>query len=205
MKNSWTHSEIKLLKKLNSPYKIQDYIFHLKYNPDSSTASPRVVMERKSAHCFEGALLAAAALEFHGERPLILDLVAHNDDDHVITLYKYKNKWGALSKTNTTTAGMRLPVYKSVRELVMSYFDFYFNTKGDYSLHKYSTPINLNRLNHYHWRTTNKDLITMGYELNKFTHIEILSKKELAQFPRAYKKTVDGTFFKSMKSGLYQP
>jgi hypothetical protein len=201
----WNNSELKIFKKLNTPFKIQHYINELKYNPHSSAASPRVVLERGSAHCFEGALLAAALLEFHGHRPMLVDLIAFNDDDHVITPYKMNGYWGAISKTNTTTAGMRLPFYKTIRELVMSYFDFYFNTKGEYSLLKYSKPISLNRLNHFEWRTSQKDLITMGYKLNDFPHINILSKKELQKIPKAPNKVVKATFYKSNPKGLYQP
>ena len=140
---TWTEEEIKFLKTLNKPDKIQGFLDSIDYNPNYECRSPRWVIKKRSAHCFEGALLAAAALNFIGYKPLIVDMKAYNDDDHVIAVFKENGHWGAVAKSNFTTLRYREPVYRSLRELAMSYFDFYFNIAGDKSLRSYSVPFDL--------------------------------------------------------------
>jgi len=136
-----------------------------------------VVIKKRSAHCFEGALFAAATLQFSGYRPLIVDLKAYNDDDHVIAVFKQDGHWGAVAKSNFTSLRFREPVYRSLRELVMSYFDFYFNTDGDKSLRSYSLPLDLTLYNPRHWATTDEDLEYIGDKLEKIHHFPVVDKK----------------------------
>src|SRR4051794_20254222 len=121
----WTPEERRFLRSLRTPAKIQEYMEKLVYNPTDHCFSVRYTMITGEGHCLEGGLLAAAALELQGFQPMMVDLAAHNDDHHVITVYKAKTGWGSISKSNTALLGGRQPYYKSVRELVMSYFDFY--------------------------------------------------------------------------------
>ena len=136
--NLWSKDEIAILKKLDTPYKIQNFLDNCDYNATSETRSPRYILKNKRAHCMEGAIFAAACLEHVGFDPLLVDLQAVNDDDHVIAVFRIKNCWGAVAKSNFTTLRYREPVYKTLRELAMSYFDFYFNTIGEKSLRGYS-------------------------------------------------------------------
>jgi hypothetical protein len=192
---SWAKYEINLFKKLNTPEKIQKYLDDLEYNSSDSCLSPRYTILSQDAHCLEGALLAASILEFHGERPLILDFLSLDfDDPHVVALYKYKNSWGSIGKSSTTFLSGRSPVYKSVRELAMSYFDFYFDKKGRKSLVSFSDPINLNVFNRWNWRITEIDLLPMGLELNKYSHYQIIKEKELTQLPKANKRLIKACF-----------
>jgi hypothetical protein len=119
-----TKSELRLLRGLKTPGKIQDYLDSMPINhePEGDTClSPRRVIRERRAHCIEGAMLAALALRLHGEPPLVLDLTSNaRDFDHVIALFKRHNCWGAVSKTNHTALRYREPVYKTLRELVMS-------------------------------------------------------------------------------------
>ncbi len=131
---SWTKEELKFLDQLNTPLKIQQYLDSISYNATHETNSPRWVMRKKRAHCVEGALFAAACLENQDFRPMVVDMRAENDDDHVIAVYNIDGCWGAIAKSNFTVIRQREPVYKSVRELVMSYFDFYFNSLGEKTL-----------------------------------------------------------------------
>src|SRR5690606_22648808 len=130
----FTKDELKIIKKLNTPSKIQDFLNSLEINieEDGDTSySPRTVLKKRKAHCVEGAVLAAAILRFHGQKPLILDLETSNDDfDHVIALFNKNGYWGAISKTNHAVLRYREPVYKTIRELVMSYFHEYFLNKN---------------------------------------------------------------------------
>ena len=119
----WTIGEKRFLKKLDDPDKIQGFLDTIDYNPDYECRSPRWVIRKRSAHCFEGALFAAAALNFIGYKPLLVDMKAFNDDDHVIAVFKVDGFWGSVAISNFTTLRYREPVYRSLRELIMSYFD----------------------------------------------------------------------------------
>ena len=130
----------------------------MEYNPEYITNSPRKVLQCKKANCFEGALFAAAALKIIGFKPLIVDFMTENDDDHVIAVFKQDNYYGAVAKSNTKLLRYREPVYRTLRELVMSYFDFYFNTLGELSLRSYSNPVNLSKFDKFNWMTTDEDL-----------------------------------------------
>lgn len=191
----WSKSEKDILRKLKCFDSIQEFLDKFEYNNSDSCISPRYSILTRDAHCFEGALLAAAAFEFHGQAPLILDLMCLDfDDPHVIAIFKYKNCWGSIGKSSTTMLTGRTPVYRNIRELVMSYFDFYFDKKGRKSLISYSVPINLNSYNSYNWRTTDQDLMDMGIAFNKVKHNQIISRKELIRLSPANKKIIKGCF-----------
>ncbi len=200
----WTLSERRFLRSLNTPEKIQGYLDQLIYNPTDHASSPRWVMITGEGHCFEGGMLAAVALEFHGHKPLMVDLIAHNDDHHVVTVYRTETGWGSLSKSNTTLLGGRHPFYQDVRELVMSYFDFYFNTKGKLALYGYSNPINLNRYNSWSWRTTDNDLMEMGMAFNDLTHYELADTRKLVKLKPVSKRLQDACFLGADPNGLYK-
>jgi hypothetical protein len=129
-----TTSEKKLLKRLNTPFKIQEFLDKLPYRSGDTYRCPLQVLRSKKAHCFDGAIFAAALLERLGHQPCISYLVAHNDDDHLLALYKKNGCWGAVSKSNYSGLRFRDPVYRSLRELVMSYFEPYYNIKKQKTL-----------------------------------------------------------------------
>ncbi len=177
---SLSKEEEVFLKKLNSPSKIQDYLDSLSFNFEKNgetNMSPRYVMEMKKAHCFEGALLAAAALMVAGEKPLILSLhVADEDWPHAVTLYKKNGYWGAISKTNHAVLRFRDPIYKTVRELAVSYFHEYFLAKnGEKTLRAYSRPINLKRFG-TDWVTTSKSLSCITVAISKTKHQALIPR-----------------------------
>ena len=174
--------EASLFRRLNSPRKIQDYINAIPNNfeTDGETySSPRVTLQRNSAHCFEGALLAAAIFWFHNEKPIILDLrTIAPDIDHVVTLFKRHERWGAISKTNHAVLRYREPIYKTVRELVMSYFNEYYLDDGVKTLRSYSRPFDLS--GNTDWITTEKNLENLVDRLNSSRHYEIMTKPMIA-------------------------
>jgi len=98
-------------------------------------------------------MLAAAALWLNGERPLLLDLRAERDYDHVVTLYRRHGCWGAFSKTNGIGLRSRDPVYRTLRELAMSYFHEFFDTHGRKTLRAYSRTLDLRRVDPALWVT----------------------------------------------------
>lgn len=203
MENSWLESEKRVFKLLNSPQKIQTYLEKTAYNPNYFIKSPRFVLKKKTAHCFEGALLAAAILEFYGEKPMLMHFKAFNDDHHVVTLFKEGNKWGAISKTNTTMLGFRSALFPSVESLAASYFDFYFNTKREKSLLGYAAPINLKRYERWDWRWTENDLTQMGLQLLTLKHKWLATKGDLKQTPKVSKRLSEACFYQSDVKGLY--
>lgn len=170
--------ELKTLRKLNTPIKVQDFLDTFPINWDEGHLSPRLVLRKKKMHCFEGALLAATALWIQGEKPLILDLIAPYDEDHVVALYKRNGFWGAISKTNHASVRFRDPIYKNLRELAISYFHEYFNDKtGKKALRKYSSePFDLSIFG-TEWITSEEDLEYIVEKLDKTPHRSLVPKK----------------------------
>jgi hypothetical protein len=201
----WTKDEIKFLKTISDPDKIQGFLDSIDYNPDYECRSPRWVIRKRSAHCFEGALFAAAALQFIGYQPLIVDLKAYNDDDHVIAVFKEEDHWGAVAKSNFTTLRYREPVYRSLRELVMSYFDFYFNIAGDKSLRSYSLPLNLTIYNPKQWATSDNDLEYIGDKLEKIHHYPVVDNRMIKKLKKASGTMLRAGMLGSNEEGLFKP
>ncbi len=172
-----TATETRILKALKTPQRIQHFLdLEIGYNkePDGETIrSPRRVLRDQVAHCLEGALLAAAALRLNGHRPLLLDLGSVRDDDHVLAIFRRHNHWGALAKSNYSGLRFREPVYRTLRELVMSYFEHYFNLQREKSLRNYSRPVNLARFDRIHWMTSEEDLWPISDHLIAIPHIPL--------------------------------
>jgi hypothetical protein len=204
-KYNFSSDELNVFKNLRSPSGIQKFLNKTRYNPDYITCSPRKIIKSRTANCFEGALFAAAALRVLGHRPIIVDLIAENDDDHVIAVFKQNNCFGAIAKSNTTVLRFREPVYRTIRELVMSYFDFYFNTLGEKSLRSYSIPVDLSKFDKYNWMTTDEDLEFIGDYLFTIKHYPILTKKNIKQLSLADKEVVNLCFTGSIQEGLFKP
>jgi hypothetical protein len=201
----WNKDEIVFLKTLSDPDKIQSFLDSIDYNPSYECRSPRWVIRKRSAHCFEGALFAAAALEIIGYKPLLVDLKAYNDDDHVIAVFKSDGHWGAVAKSNFTTLRYREPVYRTLRELIMSYFDFYFNLLGNKSLRAYSLPLDLSIFNSRNWTTTDDDLEYIGDRLEKTRHYPVVNKKMIKNLKKASDTMLKAGMLGSNKAGLFVP
>jgi hypothetical protein len=200
----WSKKELSVFQGLTTPFQIQAYLNRLRYNDQATTMSPRRVIRERAAHCFEGALFDAAALRFLGYPPSIADLAARNDDDHVIAIYRVNGFWGAVAKSNTTMLRFREPVYRSLRELVMSYFEMYFNTKGDKSLISYSRPVNLARYDRLGWMTAEEDLDYIGDHLFAIPHIDVMPASQRKLLSPTDKDVLEACFLGALPSGLYQ-
>ncbi|MFN0122376.1 MAG: hypothetical protein ACKV2V_17925 [Blastocatellia bacterium] len=155
-------AELAVLKKLRTPEKIQSFLdAEIGYNKEKdgeTCRSPRRVLRDRVGHCAEGAFLAAAALRAHGHAPLIVDLEAVRDDDHLLAVYRQHNHWGAIAKSNYSGLRFREPVYRNIRELVMSYYAHYYNLAGELTLRAFSRPVNLARFDRHGWETREDDL-----------------------------------------------
>ncbi|MCF7843372.1 hypothetical protein K9M47_00560 [Candidatus Gracilibacteria bacterium] len=178
MKKLLNEDETAILNGLNTPLKIQDFLDTLSFNKEKSgetCLSPRMVINKKKAHCIEGALLAGVALWFHNRAPLIINLKVRKDDfDHIITVYRENGYYGAISKTNHNVLRFRDPVYKTIRELVMSYFHEYFLVEnGEKTLLGYTKPINLKKFG-IRWITSDADLWDIAEKIYDTPIIEIV-------------------------------
>ena len=186
-----TKEELGILKKLNTPKKIQDFLDTLKINFDYSRdtcMSPRVVLRKRKAHCIEGAMLAALALKMHGYRPLVVHLKATKKDyDHVMAVFNQYGRWGAINKSNHAVIRYREPIYRDIRELVMSIFHEYTDRKGRKNLRSFSVPVNLSRFDKKKWVIDEKDLWHIDSHLDKVKHFDILSRKQIANLRLADK------------------
>ncbi|MBI4877065.1 MAG: hypothetical protein HY822_20710 [Acidobacteria bacterium] len=178
MPAEFTRAELRSLRRLDTPFQIQKFLDQqIGYNkePGGVTCySPRLVLRHGIAHCMEGALLAAAALRVHGHPPLLVDLEAVHDDDHVLAVYRLDGHWGAIAKSNYAGLRFRSPVYRTLRELVLSYFEHYYNLRGEKTLRKYSRPVNLARFDRMSWMTSDKDVWAGPEHLCDIPHIPLL-------------------------------
>lgn len=171
---AFTPAELRKLRSFKNPYGIQRFLDDTPYHLADTAWSPRLVLRERTSHCLEGAIFAAAALRALGFPPLIIDFEAKNDTDHVLALYRIKGHWGALAKSNYTGCRYREPVYRSLRELAMSYFNAYFNMRRERTLRNYSRPVNLSRFDGLNWMTTEEPVWFIPYHLVDIPHIKLL-------------------------------
>jgi hypothetical protein len=176
--DKFTLVELRAFKRLNTPEKIQNFLNSLPYHLADTVFSPRKVLREKTAHCFEGALFAAAALRVNGYQPLIVDLEAdETDTDHVIAVYKQNGAWGAIATSNYPGCRGRPAIYRNMRELALSYFNDYFSPRRRLTLRKFSKPVNLKRFDKQNWMTSEKNLWFIEEYLFDIPHTNLISKK----------------------------
>jgi len=173
-----------MLERLRTPKGIQRLLDSFSYHKADTAWSPRRVLQEQTAHCLEGALLAAAALRAIGYPPLVFDLEANRDTDHVVALYRVRGNWGAIAKSHFTGLRDRMPIYRTLRELAMSYFDDYFNDLGERTLRRYSRPVNLARFDQRNWMTSEKPVWYIPEYLLEMPHKKLLTKSQVDRLYR---------------------
>jgi len=188
----FTPEELRKLRGLKDPDGIQRFLDDLPYHIADTAWSPRRVLRETTAHCFEGAIFAAAALRVLGYPPLIIDFEAQSDTDHVLAAYKVRGRWGTIAKSNYTNCRGREPVYRSLRELAMSYFQTYFNMRRQRSLRTFSQPVNLKRFDDQQWMTTDKPIWFIVYHLIDIPHTKLLTPAIIRNLHRADERTFKG-------------
>lgn len=165
---------------LGSAAAVQALLDAIPYSTDPLYRCPRQVLADRRAHCLDGALLAAAALELLGHPPRIVDLRAVRDDDHVIAVFWRRGRVGAVAKSNVVGLRFREPVYRDLRELAMSYFEDYYNTDGEKTLRSYSEPLDLARLDRLCWRTSDRGLEELVRRLDRARHRPLVTPRMVA-------------------------
>jgi hypothetical protein len=172
--NRFTPAELRKLRSLKDPHGIQQFLDDMPYHLADTAWSPRLVLRENTSHCLEGAIFAAAALWANGFPPLLLDFEADHDTDHVMAIYRVNGHWGAIAKSNFTGCRYREPVYRSLRELAMSYFNLYFNLRRERTMRTFSRPVNLRRFDRLHWMTTEKPVWFIVNYLFEIHHYKLL-------------------------------
>lgn len=176
--HGFSRDELAILRRLKTPERIQSFLdSEIGYNkePHGATCrSPRRVLRDRLAHCMEGALFGAAALRVLGFPALLLDLEAVRDDDHVLAVFQQNGHWGAIAKSNYSGLRFREPVYRTLRELAMSYFEHYYNLAGEKTLRTYSRPVNLRRFDPIGWMTAEEDVWEIPQYLLEIRHTPLL-------------------------------
>ena len=190
--SGFTPAELRKLRSFKEPHGIQRFLDDLPYHLEDTAWSPRRVLREGTGHCLEGALFAAAALRVLGFPPLILDFEAEHDTDHVVAIFKVKNHWGALAKSNYTGCRYREPVYRSLRELAMSYFNTYFNMRRERTMRTFSRPVNLGRFDDREWMTTEKPIWFIPVYLFEVKHYNLLTPAMIRRLHRVDERTFQG-------------
>ncbi|MDQ5858387.1 MAG: hypothetical protein M3542_08960 [Acidobacteriota bacterium] len=183
-----TSREANTLRRLSPPWRIQKFLDELDYDVKGvGCRSPRRVMRERKVQCMDGALFAAAALRVQGKRPLILDLEAVFDDDHVLALYRVNGRWGAIARSNYSGLRFREPLFRTVRDLALSYVEAYFNLRRQKTLRRFSRPFDLLRFDGIEWMTSEEDLWEIPNHLVGIRHERLLTpgqERNLAQVSR---------------------
>ncbi|MEJ2634751.1 MAG: hypothetical protein P8184_05610 [Calditrichia bacterium] len=197
--DNWTAQEMEILQRLSDPPAIQAFLDSIPYSED-----PIYRWDRK-AHCFDGALFAACALRRLGHKPLIIDMLAERDDDHMLALFKRDNCWGAVAKSNFVGLRFREPVYRTLRELVMSYFEFYYNVEAEKTLRGYTFPLDMSKFDGLNWTQSDAHLEVAADRFDHLRRVSIvtpaMSQKLSPVDERTYRAGMQGV----NEAGLYHP
>jgi hypothetical protein len=193
----WTIGELALLKRNSSPERAQNLLDSLPYRCEDGHFSARSALQEGRAHCFDGSLLAAAALSRGDCVPMLVDLCAIRDDDHILCVYKWRNFWGAVAKSNFPGLRFREPIFKTVRELALSYFELYFNMQREKSLRSFSKPLRLPSRTKLDWDCDDATGDRLVDLLNAQPHYPIIAPHHASRL-----RAVDQRFFQSQLVGV---
>jgi hypothetical protein len=194
-----TRGELRTLRNLSTPAKIQRFLDDLTYNKADTAYSPRLVLQHRRAHCLEGAILAAAALRLNGRPPLLFDLEAENDTDHVLCLFQERKHWGALALSNFTGLRFRAPIYRNLRELALSYFDDYVNYRKERTLRNFSGPVDMRRFDHLNWMSYEGNVWFVAEHLCEIPHTPLLTRAMINALPRVDDRRMKAAMLGSKK------
>jgi hypothetical protein len=183
--------DLRTLRALKTPARIQRFLDGLTYQYADTAWSPQRVLRERKGHCLEGALLAAAALRLNGHPPLLMDLESVRDDDHVLAIYREGGLWGSIAKSNFAGLRARAPIYRTLRELALSYFENYYNLRGEHTLRAYSIPLNLARLDSRHWMTSEDDVWCVPELLIETRHYPLFPDKVARALPRLDRRSFE--------------
>jgi hypothetical protein len=201
-----TRPEQRLIARLDSPNSIQLFLDRLAYGSETVYRSPLKVLHERTCQCFDGAVFAAAILHRLGHPALILNLLPNTrDDDHVLALFQQGRHWGAIAKSNFTGLRFREPVHLSLRELIMTYFEHYYNMHGEKTLRGYTQPLNLNAFDYVQWMTRDETMELIARRLDKIRRFPLLTVPMIRRLSPVDKRSIQAGLFGANVAGLSRP
>lgn len=206
LEETLSKENLDLFTSLNTPAKIQAFLDSVPYSAEDANRCPRRVLEDRQAHCLDGGLLAAAALRRNGYPALIIDLLPTpgRDDDHVLAIFKQHNCYGAIAKSNYVGLRFREAVYRTLRELVMTYFEPFFNSLREKTLRGYTRPVNLSKWDNLEWETDDHGVDEIEQRLKKLRTIPVLKDGMEASLSLTDQRYYDGMTVGIDPKGIYK-
>jgi hypothetical protein len=203
---SFTKEELQVFDTLKTPERIQAFLLDLQYSAEERYRSPRTVIVDRIAHCFDGCLFGAAALRYIGYPPLIVELLpTDRDDDHLLAVYKVRGAWGAVAKSNFAGLTYREPVYRNLRELVMSYFEQYYNVTREKTLRGYTVPLNLRPFDRVNWMGSDEGLEAIALRLEDIRKIRLITTAQARCLSLLDERSYQAGLIGANEAGLYKP
>lgn len=203
---TFSPKERALLDRLTTPVKIQEFLLDLPYSTEERYRSPRSVIRDRTAHCFDGALFAAAALRHIGYPPLIVDMLPNTrDDDHLLAVYKVGRHWGAVAKSNFAGLTYREPIFMTLRELILSYFEQFYNVKREKTLRGYTVPLDLRRFDPLDWMKRDDGLDAIADALDRIRSIRLLTPSMIRRLALVDERSYRAGLAGANTKGLYIP
>ena len=192
---------------LTSPRAIQDFLDTTTYSPEYANRSPLQVLQDRQSHCLDGGIFAAAALRQLGYPPLLVDMFPDpgRDDDHVLAIFKVSGRYGAVAKSNYAGLRYRDPVYLTLRELAMSYFESFYNVYAEKTLRTYTRPLNLKTLDSHDWMTTVAGADEIERRLLALPRIPLITPEMAAGLAKVDVRAFEAGRHGVNEAGLYQP
>jgi hypothetical protein len=198
-------SDRKLIDGIKSPNQIQSFLNTISYSADEFYRCPLRVLQDRKAHCFDGALFAAMALRLIGHPPLILELIPNgHDDDHILALFKQHEHWGAVAQSNFTGLRFREPVYRNIRELVMSYFEDFFNSSGEKTLTGYRGPINLKVFDRLNWMFSDTNLDKLSVDMDRYQTHPVITPQMASSLAPVDERSLRAGLLDANEDGLFK-
>jgi len=205
MPRDWRDSDFTLPAGLDSPAAIQAFLDGIAYSADPFYRCPRRVVADAKAHCFDGALFAAAALRPLGVPPVVVEMLSERDDSHMLAIFKRDGRWGAIAKSNFVGLRFREAVYTSLRELVMSYFEGFYNVDREKTLRGYTVPLSLATFDRVRWMSRDEPMEAIAKRLDEVRRVRVITPRMAARLspvdPRSYEAGLLGV----VAEGLYKP
>jgi len=200
-----TPAERKVVQGLKSPLAIQSFLDTVVYSTENRYRSPLTVLREHVGHCYDGGVFAAAMLRRLGHKPQVLVLIPNRrDDEHMLALFKVDGHWGAVAKSNFSSLRFREPVFRSPRELVMSYFEGYFNAAGEKTLRAYTAPLNLSRFDRQNWETDDAAMDLIAEALDRGPQYPVVTPAQVRRLTRADARSVAAGLLGSDEAGLFK-
>ncbi len=201
-----TESEQQFISTLTAPARIQAFLDELPYSTEHIYRCPLRVLRERRAHCFDGALFTAAMLRRLGYPPLIMDMLPNErDDDHMLALYKSNGHWGAVAKSNFVGLRFREPIYRTLRELVMSYFEQFYNVEREKTLRSYTLPLNLKYFDQWDWMIRDEFLERIAQKLDRIRRVPVLTEPMISALSLVDERSCQAGLMGANEAGLYKP